>query len=141
MAKLLKDTITLKLTIGSGENTRVPDRSGLNWGQRPNRDHNQAYIAIPREIQKSSFFPEAGVPFEIKCDDGYKMNCVRAQANGKALQTNPQNAILGAYFRRRLSLRDGQLITLAHLERYGRSTLEISKIDYLHFFLDFSAQT
>ena len=49
---------TLPLTSGSKESLRVPDRSGLNWGQRPGRNENQAYLAVPSDIQKSNFFPE-----------------------------------------------------------------------------------
>ena len=34
--------VTLPLTSGKKENIRVPFRSGLNWGQRPKRNQNQA---------------------------------------------------------------------------------------------------
>ena len=138
MHTLLKNAISINLTTGQGDKMRVPDRSGLNWGQRPNRDQNQAYLSIPSYIQRSDFFPEIGQVFHVECDDGYKLQCVRAQANGKGLHSKPENSILGAYFRKRLSLMSGQLITLSHLYRYGRTTVDIKKIEHLHYFLDFS---
>lgn len=40
--------------------TRTGDtgaKSGLNWGQRKNRNRNEAYIPLPSYIAKSGFFP------------------------------------------------------------------------------------
>ncbi len=129
---------TLPLTSGSQETLRVPDRSGLNWGQRPGRNQDQAYIRIPSDIQKNGFFPDKGIPFKVVCDDGFEMTMVRAQENGKALHTSEDNAIIGAYFRKRLGLSSGDLVTINHLRRYGRLTVDIHKIDDFNFTLDFS---
>ncbi len=138
MKNYLDNIVTLHLTTGSCKNRRVPFRSGLNWGQRPNRNQNQAYLSISSDIQRSGFFPEIGVLFNIKCDDGYEMLCVRAQQNGKGLHSRPSNSILGAYFRKRLNLLDGQLVTIFHLNNYGRQTVDITKRDDGSYYFDFS---
>jgi len=54
--------VTLPLTTKRGGQIVVPQRSGLNWGQRPGRDPNQAYLSVPVEIQRSGFFQ-----IEVKC--------------------------------------------------------------------------
>lgn len=130
--------IRLPLTVGSGEKERVPFVSGLNWGQRPGRDPNQAYLAIPIYIQKSNFFPALGVPFQIITDDDECWVCARRQANGKAIHTIKDNTLLGKYFRKRLNLESGDMVTLYSLLKYGRTSVEIFKKSETVFFLDFS---
>ena len=116
----------------------VPQRSGLNWGQRPGRNQNQAYIAVPVDVQRSGFFPDRGEPFIIECDDGEKFKCVRSQASGKAIESTTDNSLIGLYFRKRLSVRPGHMITIDHLHKYGRVSVDVRiQNDYL-FFLDFS---
>lgn len=138
MPSISKNFVSLPLTTGKGENIRVPYRSGLNWGQRPNRDENQAYLGIPADIQKSIFFPMVGIAFEISCDDGFKMLCVRAQQNGKGLHTQKSNAIMGKYFRERLGLSSGEMVTIDHLINYGRISVDIFQLVTGEYFLDFS---
>ena len=116
----------------------VPQRSGLNWGQRLGREPNQAYLAVPVEIQRSGFLPERGEEFLIECDDGEIMKCVRAQANGKAIETCGNNAILGLYFRHRLNVRPGYMVTIEHLYRYGRLSVDLKYQNNYRYFLDFS---
>ena len=130
--------ITLPLTIKSGGIEIVPMRSGLNWGQRPGRNSDQAYLSIPAEIQRSGFFPERGIEFLLGCDDGEIFKCVRAQANGKAIECPQGNALLGLYFRKRLAVRPGYLVTIGHLQKYGRTSVDISRINQYRYFLDFS---
>ncbi len=116
----------------------VPKTSGLNWGQRPGRNRNQGYIPIPVAYQRNGFFPEPGIRFKITCDDGFSFVGVRAQANGKALESPENNAIIGLYFRKRLGVPSEYLVTLDHIRRYGRSSLDIKKISDALFYLDFS---
>ena len=47
-------TVTLSLITRTGE---PGIRSGLNWGQRPGRNPNEAYISLPSRVAKSGFFP------------------------------------------------------------------------------------
>ena len=119
---------------------RVPERSNLNWGQRPeyNRDKNQAYLALRGEIRNSDFFPPRGFHFTVLTDDNYSMQCVRAQDGDKAIHTPHDNAELGRYFRKRLGLKSGALVTAADLNRYGRTAVDFYKIDDENFFMDFS---
>lgn len=130
--------VTLPLTSGRGVKLTVPMRSGLNWGQRPGRNQDQAYIRIPSDIQKSDFFPPSGEEFTIVCDDDFQFKAIRAQQNGKAIHSLPDNSIMGIYFRQRLGLEKGAFVVLEHLLEYGRHTVRIHKtsIDLL-FYLDF----
>ncbi len=49
---------SLPLVISrTGETHRA---GGLNWGQRENREKNQAYIPIPSAVRDSDFFPQGG---------------------------------------------------------------------------------
>jgi hypothetical protein len=130
--------ISLPLVSKIGGVISVPKTSGLNWGQRPGREQNQAYLAIPAYIQRNHFFPEAGEFFLMECDDGEVFKCVRAQAHGKAIHTTSNNSLLGLYFRQRLGVMPGYMITVDHLNRYGRSSVDISRINPYKFFLDFS---
>jgi len=116
----------------------VPERSGLNWGQREGRNPNQAYINIPAEIGRSGFFPERGVQFTLHTDDGKSFICVRAQDNGKALESSLNNSLLGEYFRFRLGLPSGAKIERKHLDAYGRTNVDITKIDEEEYRMDFS---
>jgi hypothetical protein len=128
---------TFDLTTGKGKNFRVPFSSGLNWGQRYGRNKDQAYIAVPSVIQRSSFFPNEGVEFKIETDDGQIWRCARRQANGKAIHTVNDNSIIGAYFRNRLGLNSGEFIIIDHLLNYGRTTVDIYKKSERSYILDF----
>lgn len=130
--------VTLPLTSRIKGVDVVPQRSGLNWGQRPGRDENQAYLSIPAYIQRSGFFPDRGEPFIVECDDGEILKCVRSQDNGKAIETSGNNSILGIYFRKRLCVRPGYLVTIDHLYRYGRISVDIRYINDYKYYLDFS---
>jgi hypothetical protein len=89
-------------------------------------------------VLRTNNFIDRGVEFLIECDDGELFKCVRAQANGKALETSSDNSLLGIYFRKRLGVRQGYLVTIEHLFRYGRTSVDISKKDEFRFFMDFS---
>jgi hypothetical protein len=118
---------------------RIHTTGGLNWGQRHGRDPNQAYIPVPAEVARSGFFPPPKQHFTVLTDDDRTLICVRAQANGKAIETPANNSLLGEYFRARLGLPAGVFIQKADLLRYGRTDVEFLKLDEDTFFLDFSA--
>ncbi len=130
--------VTLPLASNIGGALKVPKSSGLNWGQRPGREQNQAYLAVPAYIQRNHFFPDTGEPFLMECDDGEVFKCVRAQANGKAIHTTSNNSLLGLYFRKRLGVMSGYMITIDHLIKYGRSSVDVSRMNSHKFYLDFS---
>jgi len=133
-------SVTISLVTDKRGPLRVPERSGLNWGNRPehNRDPNQAELRVTAEINRSKFFPPVGVHFSVLTDDGEVFNCVRAQSGGKAIESNPSNAALGRYFRRRLGLASGSVVTLEDLDRYGRRDVTFFRVDEHEFLLDFS---
>lgn len=130
--------VTLPLTTKRAGQVIVPQRSGLNWGQRPGREPNQAYLSVPVDIQRSGFFPERGEEFMIECDDGFNMKCVRSQENGKAIESPTDNSIIGIYFRNRLGVRLGHMVTVDHLHAYGRISVDIHHRNTHRFYLDFS---
>lgn len=134
------DYVRIPLTIRKAGEVQVASTSGLNWGQRPGRNENQAYLPIPVEYQRSGFFPGIGVPFRVLCDDGQQLTLVQAQQNGKALHTPEDNSILGKYFRDRLGVPHGMPVGIHHLERYGRFALDISIDDSGNYLLDFSKE-
>lgn len=115
----------------------VPERSGLNWGQRPRRNSNEAYIAIPIQNTRDGFFPPIGQPFNVTTDSGHTMTLVRCQQQGKALQSLPHNYLLGLYFRERLGIASGEPVTKAHLLRYGRTDIEMIRYDFTQYHLNF----
>lgn len=122
------------------KNGKLPLRSGLNWGQRPEykREPNQAYIHLNSKICKSDFFPPIGTHFTVSTDDSKTLICSRAQANGKAIQTPHNNSLIGEYFRNRLGLPNGATITKTDLIRYGRTDVTFYKIDDETYSMDFS---
>jgi hypothetical protein len=135
------DFVTLPFTTKINGELTVPKSSGLNWGQRPGREQNQAYLSVPSYIQRSSFFPDVGVPFLIECDDEESFHCARAQANGKAIHTPQNNSLFGLYFRRRLGVPPGYTVTITHLLNYGRVSADVYKLSNIHYYLDFSFPT
>ena len=127
------------VNIGFLRNGQVPARSGLNWGQRPeyNRDPNQAYIPLRANIYRSGFFPDRGEYFTVLTDDGESFICARRQDNGKAIHTH-DNTLLGEYFRRRIGVPSGALVTAEHMNEYGRSDIQFVRIDDETYYMDFS---
>ena len=70
-------------------------------------------------------------------DDNQAFDMAVQQDNRKAIST-ADNSELGRYFRKRLGLANGELVTKQHLEAYGRTDYTIEKIDEETFMLDFS---
>lgn len=119
----------------------IAERSGLNWGQRAGREPNQAYIPLKAEVYNSDFFPPIADSFTIETDDGTVLICARAQDNGKAIHTPENNSLIGKYFRKRLGVQEGQLVTMDDFLKYGRDYLNFYKIDQENYFMDFSPPT
>ena len=126
-------TCTLPLVIQRGPNKgQVHSTSGLNWGQRPGREPNQAYIPIPKEVAESGFFPARGVVFRLRTDDGHEFLAKVAQDGNKALETPQSNSLLGQYFRSRLRVPFGDPVELSHLLAFGSRFVQIHRVD-AHF--------
>lgn len=129
------EAVTLSLVTRKGE---PGSRSGLNWGQRPGRNPNEAYIPLPINIAKSGFFPLEKRHFTAITDDRHQLILRIEQQNDKAITTPARNSDLGEYFRNRLGLANGARVTRAHLDRYGRTTVTFIKLDEETYYMDFS---
>lgn len=118
----------------------LPQRSGLNWGQRPEerREPNQAYIRLTSDIYHTDFFPPISVHFTLFTDDGKTLICTRAQQNGKAIHTPHNNSLIGEYFRNRLGVGNGEPVKAEHLIKYGRRDIKFYKIDSETYYMDFA---
>lgn len=127
--------VKLSLLTSKGD---VAKSSGINWGQRAHRNPDQAYIPLPSKIAKSGFFPLNKRHFTVITDDGQCFIMRVEQAGDKAITTPGDNAEIGNYLRSRLSLDNGELVTLEHLKKYGRTDITFTKLDDEHFELDFS---
>jgi len=123
-----------------GRNGDLPQRSGLNWGQRPeeHREPNQAYIRLTADIYNTDFFPPVKVHFTLLTDDSKVLICTRAQQNGKAIHTPHNNSLIGEYFRNRLGVSNGAPVHKQDLVRYGRTDVTFYKIDDETYFMDFA---
>jgi len=130
----------VKITLLDKQGLSLPQRSGLNWGQRPevHREPNQAYIKLPSSVYNTDFFPDRKIHFTVLTDDGRVLICSRAQDNGKAIHTPHNNSLIGEYFRNRLGVPNGTPIKLDDLLRYGRTDISFYKIDDETYFMDFA---
>lgn len=135
----LQDLPAVRISFLDRQGT-LPQRSGLNWGQRPEegREPNQAYIKLPSSVYKTDFFPPIAVHFTVLTDDNKVLICTRAQQNGKAIHTPHNNSLIGEYFRHRLGIPSGHPVTKNDLHRYGRADIDFYKIDDETYFMDFS---
>lgn len=128
-------SVTLSLLSRTGE---TGTKSGLNWGQRNNRNKNEAYIPLPSTISKEGFFPLEKKHFTVVTDDGHQLILRVEQENNKAITTPLSNAQLGEYFRNRLGKANGEYIWKRDLEKYGRTDVAFYKLDEEQFYMDFS---
>lgn len=144
------EKVVLSLLTSRGD---VGNGSRLNWGVRPDgsprtsvnangsksvRNPNQSYIGLPANLQRSGFFPEAKHRFTVLTDDNKILTCVRAQANGKGIETPQDNSEIGRYFRERLGLASGAYISIKDLKKYGRFDVVFYKLDDENYVMDFS---
>ena len=127
--------VTLSLLAKKGD---IGKRSGLNWGQRKNRNKNEAYIPLPAKVARSGFFPLEEKHFTVVTDDRHQLILRVQQQGDKAITTPLSNAQLGEYFRNRLGLPNGAFITKKDLENYGRTDVTFYKLDDEQYYMDFS---
>lgn len=132
-------SVLLPLIQTKGEMAGQPhQRSGLNWGQRPGREPNQAYIPIPSTVRATGFFPKRGTHFQVVTDDGVVFIMTVAQDGDKALETPFDNSLLGKYFRKRLGLVEGVAVEKRDLDVYGSNAVRLIKTGALQYRLEFT---
>jgi hypothetical protein len=102
--------------------------AGLNWGQRGNRNRNEAYIPIPSKVRQDNFFPDKGVRFQVITDDGESFIATVAQQGDKAIETPEDNSIIGTYFRRKLRIMPGDFVTTSALEQFGSTGVRLTRL-------------
>ena len=123
---------------------QVGTKSGPNWGQRLNRDPNQAYIPYNKSYQKPGFFPDRINPEDKNCplfkavtkDDGVFFMRM-AQDNNKALHSAESNALLGRWVRKILGVPFGAPVRLQDFQRYGKTEITFYKYADDVFVMDF----
>lgn len=126
----------------------VPGASGLNWCfADAHVCKNDAYFALRKSFfrEHPDFFPPQGSVFTGIWDDGTQMKFllegtqdIDDEIAPKQISTDGDKSILGAYMRDRLGVPSGHFITRADLDRYGRDSVEVTKIDEYTFAFDFS---
>lgn len=95
-------------------------------------------IPLPQKYWDTDFFPEYSWYFTVLTDDGKILICSRAQQNGKAIHSPHNNSQIGEYFRSRLNVANGELVTMDDLMNYGRTDIDFYKVDEENYFMDFS---
>lgn len=148
--EILEDNM-VNLSLLNSKTGETHTSSGLNWGHRTNcykrkdgtvskrnRNPNEAYIPLPRNIADSGFFPLGKQHFTVVTDDRKQLTLRVEQQGDKAITTPKSNAMLGEYFRNRLGLANGAFITKADLERYGRTDVTFIKVDDEQYFMSFA---
>jgi len=126
------------LSFISPRTNETGTKSGLNWGQRPGREPNQAYIPLPAEIARKGFFPLEKQHFSAITDDGISLILRVEQENDKAITTPLNNSSIGEYFRNRIGIANGAYVWKSDLLKYGRTDVTFYKLDDDQFFMDFS---
>ena len=129
-------SVTVSLLDNNGN---LPQRSGLNWGQRheESREPNQAYIRLSSDVYSTDFSPPVSVHFTLLTDDGKTLVCTRAQERGKAIHTPHNNSLIGEYFRNRLDVGNGEPVRKEHLSNYGRANVTFYKVDDETYYMNF----
>lgn len=97
-------------------------------------------LLLPETLWGIKFFPVYSWYFTILADDGRTFFCSRAHENGKAIHTPHNNSLLVEYFRFRLGVANGELVTMEHLVSYGRTDIDFYKIDEENYYMDFSVK-
>lgn len=111
----------------------VFERSGLNqWNARGReRKFGELYILIPAEIRKKfpNFFPSIDKSFELKIPSGEVFSAKVCQEEGKALMTNPNDALANWILRKVFQVKEGELLTIERMNELGSDSVIIIKDD------------
>lgn len=148
-----------------GRNGEVQNAAGLNWGQNPNNHTtpNDAYITIrtahirecpnlfppkqmnPLLLDSRGRMQRHNDSIEIIWDDGITMEGLLEGSQPvdnivypKQISSFPSKSQLGEYIRERIGVPLGQPVRRHHLERYGRTDIEISLLGDGVYKFDFS---
>ena len=142
---------TCKLSFRSPKTSRIPQKSGLNWGSADAHvNPGDAYIPIRQTNLKAApqMFPPVNSGhnlIDVTWDDGEKMKCSfegTQNYNGflypKQISSYGDKSTLGDYLRKRMNILSNRPIQDGDFERYGRDDIDITKNDDVSFYFDFS---
>ncbi len=134
--------LPLYSTKSSGDEKEVGKGGGLNhWNAKGRkRDLNEAYIPVPAWVHKKfpDFFPDQKTPFELILPNKQTMSAKICQQGGKALMSNPNQALGKWILRDILSIPQGELVTYKKLEDIGLDTVVIYKLSDNKYKIDFA---
>jgi len=99
---------------------------------------NDNIISLPENLWNSSFFPDHTWHFVILSDDNKVFFGTRENLAGKGIYSAQKNISFYEYFRNRLGLANGAIITKVDLIHYGRTDVTFYKIDEENYYMDFS---
>ncbi len=109
----------------------VAERSGLNqWNASGrSRDMNEVYIPYPIHLrrEKPDFFPARYEPWDLRLPNGEMLSMKVCQQDGKALMSNPNNALGKWILRDVLRLKSAQVVTYEDLLSIGIDSLIFRK--------------
>lgn len=115
--------------------------SALNWGQRAERaNKDEAYIRVPTVAHRMDFFPPLGHHFiiqDIENEDEIFFAVRVSGSYGKGINSTEDNSLIGKYFRRKLDVPYGEPITLQDLQDYGKTYVDLYKLDDYTFLIEF----
>lgn len=102
------------------------------------RDNGEIYISIPSQLRVlyPDFFPGREVTFTLQIANGQKFSAKICQDEGKALMTNPNNALEPWLLREKLQLAQGELLTYQRLADLGFDSVKVIKIGDGMYLLD-----
>ncbi len=143
------------LPLYSHRNSSVEEKSGLNqWnanGRKRNED--EIYIPIPSWIHKiyPNFFPTVEENFNLILPNKQVINAKVCQSysvvignekinKGKAIMSNPNNALGKWLLRDVLKLPYGKIVKIEDLYEIGIDSVEVKKIDNKNFEINFKKQ-
>lgn len=136
-----KAYVILPLYSTRGKTKEVPLKSGLNqWNaEGRKRNNDEVYIPVPSEIRKahSNFFPKRYEQFNLKTPDSRILKVAICQEDGKALMSNPNEALGKWLLRTLLSLRPKELATYNTLLKANTDCVKITKHDSENYEIDF----
>jgi hypothetical protein len=99
---------------------------------------NDNIISLPEPLWSTDFFPDYNWHFVIFSDDEKVFFCSRECLFGTGIYSSQGNVSFYDYFRNRLGLPSGVLISEKDLLKYGRTDVTFYKIDDENFYMDFS---
>lgn len=161
----VRETNSCQMTLLDPRTNEVQNTNGLNWGQNPANHTNPNDANIPIRTEYIRLYPELfpqkrtlpantvirrgsarnNDAIDIIWDDGENM---RGMLEGtqpfmgatypKQISSFPEKSTLGTYIRQRIGVANGTRVTRRHLERYGRTNIDISLQSDGVYFFDFS---